>query len=116
MGDGQMSDSIVKAVDFITVHFNSTPLEMYGERISVLKRSGKPVICNEDDKTGKDGAAALALSVLNGCSWGYMNNKQNQYMPFMFEGVKDDTIVYNFMKKVITRGYNIDENPYKADK
>ena len=37
-------------------------------------------------------------------------------MPFMFEGVKDDTIVYNFMKKVITRGYNIDENPYKADK
>ena len=116
MGDGQMPDSIIKVVDFITIHFNSTSLERYGERINALKKSGKPVICNEDDKTGKEGAAALALSVLNVCSWGYMNNDQNQYMPFLFEGVKDDSIVYDLMKKVTTPGYKIDKEFYSTYK
>jgi hypothetical protein len=116
MGNGQMSDSLVKVVDFITVHYNSTPLESYGERISVLKRSGKPVICNEDDKIGEEGARALTLSVLNGCSWGYMNNDQNQYLPFIFEGVKDDKLVYDMMKKVTTPGYKIDEEFYSTFK
>lgn len=108
MGNGQMSDSLVKVVDFVTVHFNSTPLEKYGERIGVLKKTGKPVICNEDDKTGEEGAMALLQSVLNGCSWGYMNNDQNQYMPFMFEGVLDDTLVYGLIKKLTAPGYVID--------
>jgi len=114
MGNGQMPDSIVQAADFVTIHFNTTRLENYGERINTLRKSGKPVICNEDDKTGRDGAAALALSVLNGCSWGYMNNDQNQYMPFMFEGIKDDTAVYSLMKKVTTPGYVINEQLYKT--
>jgi len=114
MGNGQMADSIVQAADYVTIHFNSTRLENYGERITTLRKSGKPVICNEDDKTGSDGAAALAQSVLNGCSWGYMNNEKNQYMPFMFEGVKDDTVVYNLMKKITTPGYIISEQLYKT--
>jgi hypothetical protein len=112
MGSGQMPDSIIKVADFVTIHFNTTRLDKYGERINALKKSGKPVICNEDDKTGKEGAAALALSVLHGCSWGYMNNEKNQYMPFIFEGVKDDSIVYDLMKKVSTPGYKIDEELY----
>jgi hypothetical protein len=112
IGSRQMPDSIVQVADFVTIHFNITRLDKYGERINALKKSGKPVICNEDDKTGKDGAAALALSVINGCSWGHMNNDQNQYMPFMFEGVKDDTLVYDLMKKVTTPGYKIDEGFY----
>jgi hypothetical protein len=116
MGSGQMPDSIVQVADFVTIHFNTTRLDKYGERINALKKSGKPVICNEDDKTGKEGAAALALSVINGCSWGYMNVEKNQTLPFMFEGVKDDTIVYDLMKKVSTPGYKIDEGFYSDHK
>ena len=112
MGSGQMPDSIVQVADFVTIHFNTTRLEKYGERINALKKSGKPVICNEDDKTGKEGAAALALSVINGCSWGYMHVEKNQTIPFKFEGVKDDTLVYDMMKKVTTPGYKIDEGFY----
>jgi len=101
MGDGRMNDSLATVVDFITIHFNSTPSENYAERIQMLKSHGKPVICNEDDKTGDKGAEALLLSVRNGCGWGYMNNRQNQYMPFTFEGVKDDTTVYNAFRNAV---------------
>jgi hypothetical protein len=94
LGDGRMNDSLAAAVDFITIHFNSTPLKDYSDRIQMLKSHDKPVICNEDDKTGLEGAEALRLSVSNGCGWGYMNNRQNQYIPFTFEGVMDDTTVY----------------------
>lgn len=112
MGDGRLNDSLSAAVDFVTIHFNTTSLENYGDRISDLKKTGKPLICNEDDKTDKAGAAALMLSVIKGCGWGYMNNAQNQYMPFRFEGVNDDTVVYNMFRKVITPGYQIDINSY----
>ncbi len=108
MGDGQMTDSLVKAVDYITIHFNNTSSEDYNSKISELKKSGKPVVCNEDDKTGPAGARALTLSVLNGCGWGYMNSRQNQYVPFNFDGVKDDSVVYDHFKRVTTRGYQIE--------
>lgn len=110
MGDGQMNDSLVKAVDYITIHFNGTSLEDYATKINLLKKSGKPVICNEDDKTGAAGASALVHSVLNGCGWGYMNSRQNQNIAFTFEGKGDDTAVYNMMKKTTTPGYNFDES------
>lgn len=113
MGDGQMPDSLCKAVDYITIHFNSTSLNDYGARINELKKFGKPVIANEDDKTGAAGARALMLSVLNGSGWGYMNNRQNQYMPFLFEGNKDDTTVYNMYRNVTTPEYKMDENEFK---
>ena len=112
MGDGRLNDSLSAAVDFVTIHFNTTSLEDYSARINELKKTGKPLICNEDDKTGKAGAGALILSVVNGCGWGYMNNAQNQYMPFRFEGVNDDTVVYNMFRKVITPGSQIDVNSY----
>ncbi len=108
MGNGQMNDSLVKAVDYITIHFNDTSLEDYKSKISGLKKSGKPVVCNEDDKTGLAGVRALTLSVLNGCGWGYMNSRQNQYMPFNFDGVKDDSVVYDQFKRITTRGYQIE--------
>ncbi|MBN1108543.1 MAG: serine hydrolase [Bacteroidales bacterium] len=100
MGDGRQEDSLARAVDYITVHFNTTPLGKYAERINALRGFGKPVICNEDDKTGKEGAAALLESVLHGCGWGYMNNQVNQTIPFVFGGVGDDLPVYEMMKKV----------------
>ena len=58
---------------------------------------------------GYAGAGALMFSVINGCSWDYMNNRQNQYMPFRFEGTGDDTIVYNLFRKVTSNGYQIHE-------
>jgi len=110
MGEGQMDESLVKSVDFITIHFNTTSLDNYVRKINKIKEAGKPVLCNEDDKTGQDGASALMLSVLNGCGWGYMNNRQNQYMPLRFEGYIDDTIVYKMMKRSITPGLSLDKN------
>lgn len=109
VGDGQVNDSLIKAVDFISVHFNNTSLNDYAQRINEAKRAGKPVICNEDDKTGAEGASALVSSVINGCGWGYMNSNKNQYMPFMFDGSKDDPLVYDAFKKVTTPGYSIGE-------
>ncbi|MCX6222887.1 MAG: hypothetical protein NTZ69_18115 [Bacteroidia bacterium] len=113
MGNGQLDDSLAKVVDYITIHFNNTSPDNYRKRIEVLKRYGKPVICDEDDKLKETGVNALVFSVLNGCGWGYMNTKQNQNVPFKFEGIKDDTAVYNMMKKVTTPGYFIDESGYK---
>ncbi len=100
LGDGKMDESICEVADFILIHFNGTSHENIPIRIAELKKWGKPIVCNEDDKTGSDGAKALELSVANGCDWGYMNNDQNQYMPFLFEGFRDDTLVYNAFKKV----------------
>ena len=100
MGSGTMNDSIAEIADYITIHFNTTALSDYPAKIRALKKHGKPLICNEDDKIGKDGAEALLLSVNNGCGWGYMHVAHNQTIPFKFDGVEDDTAVYNAMKKV----------------
>lgn len=94
MGDGTMNEAVANAADYITIHFNSTKLKDYSSRIGALRKYDKPVICNEDDKTGNEGAAALRIAVANGCGWGYMNNAHNQTIPFHFDGVEDDTAVY----------------------
>ncbi len=113
MGDGIFHDSLANAVDFITIHFNNTSIDNYEKRIETLKKYGKPIICNEDDKLREIGVNALVLSVLNGCGWGYMNSKQNQSVPFRFEGKNDDTAVYNMMRKVTSPGAFPDKSLYK---
>ena len=55
---------------------------------------------NEDDKIGKEAALALKASVENGCSWGFMHSKLNQYVPFEFKGYDDDPKVYDAFKDV----------------
>ncbi|HAQ20311.1 MAG TPA: hypothetical protein DCR40_13935 [Prolixibacteraceae bacterium] len=112
MDDRQANTSIADAVDYISIHFNNTLLENYKEKINANKKFGKPIVCNEDDKLEDVGVNALVFSVMNGCSWGYMNSKQNQTMPFKFEGAKDDTAVYKMMKKVSTPEYIIDQSVY----
>ena len=94
-----MEDLICETADFILIHFNGTPTHEIPQRIQSLKKWGKPIVCNEDDKKGETAVKALELSIENGCSWGYMNNDQNQYMPFKFEGIADDTLVYQAFKK-----------------
>jgi hypothetical protein len=113
MGDGRSNTSLADAVDYVSIHFNNTSFENYEERIKANKKFGKPVVCNEDDKLKEVGVNALVLSVMNGCGWGYMNSRQNQSMPFKFEGVRDDTVIYKMMKKITSPGYLIDQSVYK---
>jgi CubicO group peptidase (beta-lactamase class C family) len=59
---------------------------------------GKPVVCNEDDKTGEEGAAAAEACVDAGASWGLMLVERNQHYPFTFAGTADDPVVYAKLK------------------
>ncbi len=102
LGNGKMPDAIAEAADFILPHYNGTKLADIPKRIEGLKRFGKPIICNEDNKTGSSGARAAELSVENGASWGYMNNTVNQYQPFQFDGCRDDFPVYYTVQRLTT--------------
>ncbi len=94
MGDGAVPPPIAEASDFVLLHFNHTPLELIKERITTARRYGKPVVCNEDDKLGEEAAEAARLSVEAGAGWGFMQLEKNQTVPFTFDGVADDSIVY----------------------
>ncbi|MBK5195267.1 MAG: hypothetical protein JJE08_04430 [Proteiniphilum sp.] len=107
MGDGKLHSSLIETADFLLIHFNNTAINKYASIIGELKKYGKPVVCNEDDKLNNAGAMALKESVLNGCGWGYMNLEKNQTFPFDFEGVNDDPEVYDMFSNVTTPGYNI---------
>ena len=61
-----MLDTVCEAADFILPHYNSTKLADIPKRIKQLKRFGKPIICNEDDKTGHNASRAAELSVEHG--------------------------------------------------
>lgn len=105
MGEGTYPDILATAADFLLIHFNNTALDEYGTKIQSLKKYGKPIVCNEDNKIGKEGAAALALTVKNGAAYGYMNINLNQSLPFEFHGTADDPEVYDMYKNVTTPGY-----------
>lgn len=100
LGDGQAHETVGRACDFILVHFNSTRLEDIPAKIRALKKYDKPIVCNEDQKWGEQGAKAAELCVANGASWGLMLEKLNQHFPFTFRGPTDDPIVYAAFKKL----------------
>jgi len=102
LGHGRIPDAVAQAADFILPHYNGTKLTDIPIRIKALKRFGKPIICNEDDKTGPDAARAAQLSVENGASWGYMNKEVNQYEPFLFNGTRDDLTMYHALHALTT--------------
>lgn len=103
LGHGRMNDLIAKEADFILIHFNGTKVKDIPGRISGLKKYNKPIVCNEDDKVGDEAGLALQECVNNGCSWGFMHKKLNQYEPFEFNGCKDDPEVYDRFKQVTRR-------------
>jgi len=109
LGHGRFPEALVASADFLLIHFNNTALEDYTDKINSLKKYGKPIVCNEDDKTGKEGAAALAYSVTNGASWGFMESGVNQHIPFEFRGEKDDPEVYKMFKDMTTPGFQLDK-------
>jgi hypothetical protein len=100
LGHGRMNDLIAKEADFILIHFNGTKVEDIPKRINALKKYKKPIVCNEDDKIGNEAVLALQACVENGCSWGFMYNKLNQYEPFEFNGYEDDQKVYDKFREV----------------
>jgi CubicO group peptidase (beta-lactamase class C family) len=103
LGGGTLPDEVARASDFLLIHYNSTKLDDIPKRIAALKKYNKPIVCNEDDKVGADGARAAELSVSNGASWGFMHNRVNQYFPLQFNGARDDPVVYATLKRLTTR-------------
>lgn len=81
-------------------HFNNTRIEDIPGRIRQLKRHGKLIVCNEDEKVGEAGAKAVEICVANGASWGLMLVESNQRFPFTFQGSNDDPVVYAAMKQL----------------
>ncbi len=100
LGDGRLSPQVIAHSDFLLIHFNVTKLTDIPERLFELKKSGKAIVCNEDQKLGAAAAQALRLCVENGASWGFMHLEKNQKQPFEFEGREDDALVYEEMKKL----------------
>ena len=100
LGDGKCHKPVAEAADFILIHFNGTPVAQIPERVKALRRYGKPIVCNEDDKVGEEAARAARASVGARCSWGLMLSKLNQYVPFEFNGRRDDPIVYDTLKQL----------------
>ena len=100
LGDGAQHALVAEASDFLLIHFNSTHMEDIPRRIVSLKPYGKPIVCNEDQKTGEAGAKAAELCVANSASWGLMEEKVNQRFPFSFRGAADDPPVYAKLKQL----------------
>jgi len=101
MGSGALPDEVAKASDFLLIHFNTTQPDKYPGLIAALKKYGKPIVCNEDEKVGAEGAQAAELCVTGGASWGFMHNQVNQYSPKLsFNGAADDPLVYATLKRL----------------
>jgi hypothetical protein len=98
LGDGRVPLVVAQAADFLLIHFNGTKTDDIPARIQVLKKFGKPVVCNEDVKVGANGAITAKMCVANGVSWGLMAEKVNQHYPFAFRGAADDPVVYAALK------------------
>ncbi len=104
-----LSDDVAKASDFLLVHLNSAKVESRvrdrppaRDKLLVLKKYGKPVVCNEDVELGEEGAKEASDCVNLGVSWGMMNKKGNQLAPFTFNGAADDPVVYRKLKELTT--------------
>ncbi len=97
-GDGKVHAEVARACDFLTPHWNGTKVKDIPMRVEALKLFGKPIVCNEDDKTGKNAASAMRASVEAGCGYGLMLKDHNQTFPFHFDGAADDAVFYAALK------------------
>ena len=94
--------ALAEAADFLLIHFNGTPLDDIPACIAALKKHGKPIVCNEDDKPSRASAEAVRASVAAGASWGLMLEEVNQQFPFSFRGAADDPLVYDTLRELTT--------------
>lgn len=96
-------EQVIPACDFLLIHLNVTPLATVPTRLAALPQNlGKPVVCNEDEKSGEVGARVAELCVEHGISWGFMLQRVNQWFPFAFGGATDDPVVYAKLKTLTT--------------
>jgi CubicO group peptidase (beta-lactamase class C family) len=102
LGHGRLPDDVARASDFLLIHFNGTPVGEIPDRIARLKKFKKPIVCNEDDKTGRDAAEALTHCIASGASYGLMLQKLNQTSPFEFKGAADDPVFYKALREAAT--------------
>ena len=110
-GDGRIDSEVSEASDFLTPHWNGTKVSQIPERIAALRRTGKPIVCNEDDKVANEAVAAMQATVEGGAAYGLMLKDHNQTFPFHFDGAADDPVFYAALK-AITSGRRI-ESPSK---
>jgi hypothetical protein len=118
IGNGLFHPKLGEAADFILIHGNSCNPNVYYNKVNALKRYGKPILFNEDwcfsdDPRGIGDAVAKATAAFEaGASWGIMNERRNQYWPFIFDigdpnkggNAKEDYIAYETITKLI--GYH----------
>ncbi len=100
LGHGRVAPEVVAAGDFVLPHFNGTDVAGIPARLAALTASGKPVVCNEDDKSGANAVAALRACVAAGAGYGLMLNDLNQYLPFEWHGPADDPEFYAALAEV----------------
>jgi len=99
---GRVAHQVSIAADFLLLHFDKVPVGKILERVASADKVSKAIVCNQDSKTGKEGALALETTVNALASWGYANRKQNQHHPFRFEGKADDPVVYAKFRELTT--------------
>jgi uncharacterized protein YjdB len=97
-GDGAISWDVAEASDFLLIHLNTTTVADIPSRVNALKSWSKPIVCNEDERTGQLAVDAKTACVSSGCAYGLMHKAQNQLYPFHFDGAADDMVYYSALK------------------
>jgi hypothetical protein len=95
--NGHTSSRVGAASDLILVHFNNLALSEIPARVRALRDAfpNKPIVCNEDSRTGSAAASAASASVKAGASYGLMVERRNQHYDFDFHGRSDDPAAYD---------------------
>jgi hypothetical protein len=95
--NGRITPGVAAVSNVILVHFNGLALSDIPARIQALRQEypGKPIVCNEDARTGSAAASAARASVKARGSYGLMVERRNQYYPFEFRGRSDDPAAYD---------------------
>ena len=96
-GTARTTPRVAAASDLILVHFNDLSTSEIRSRVRDLRtaNNGKPIVCNEDGRTGSAAVSALMASVDEGASYGLMVERVNQHYPFYFRGRSDDAEAYD---------------------
>ena len=81
LGHGRFPDKVAKAADFLLIHFNGTPLDEIPTRIAALKKYGKPIVCNEDQKSRRAGRAGGGALRGPGCLVGVDGREDQPALP-----------------------------------
>jgi hypothetical protein len=97
LGKARTTPQVAAASDLILIHTNTLATADIPARVRAVRNDnpGKPVVVNEDSRTGSAAVTALTQSVEAGASYGLMVERVNQHYPFDFYGRSDDPKVYD---------------------